>query len=54
MKCPKCKVEAVVIEARTFSKNGNVFSEQKVKCPKCKQKGEITTLIGPEIKETSK
>ena len=51
MKCPKCKVQAVVIDARIFTKNGQVIVEKKVQCPKCKQKGEFTEVLGPENKE---
>ena len=51
MKCPKCKVEAVVISVKTYTKNGNIIAEKKVQCPKCKQLGEITEVIGPDNKE---
>ncbi len=51
MKCPKCKVEAVVISVKTYTKNGNIIAEKKVQCPKCKQLGETTEVIGPDNKE---
>lgn len=53
MKCPKCKVEAVVIDAKVYTKNGNVIAEKKVQCPNCLQLGEITEVIGPEHEEAT-
>lgn len=53
MKCPKCKIEAVVIDAKVYTKNGNVIAEKNVQCPNCKQLGEITEVIGPEHKEAT-
>lgn len=49
MKCPKCKIEADIIDASIVIKNGSQIQILEVVCPSCGQVGHKETVLGKVV-----
>ena len=48
MNCPKCKIEAVVVNSSLERRNGFIISILDVMCSRCRKRGHLEKVVGEE------